>query len=51
MAFLASESMSNNNQVTIQIVASKYNSYLEQMKLQDITTSMRTYSNGEQSYL
>lgn len=51
MAFLASESMSNNNQVTIQVVASKYNSYLEQMKLQDITTSMRTYSNGEQSYL
>ena len=41
MAFLASESMSNNDQVMIQVVSSKYNSYLEQMKLTDAMTGIR----------
>ena len=51
MAFLASESMSNNNQVTIQVVASKYNAYLEQMKNMEAMTAGRRYNNAEQSYL
>lgn len=51
MAYLASESMSNNNQVTIQVIASKYNSYLEQMKAMDAVTSSRRYINADESYI
>lgn len=47
MAFLASESMSNNDQAMIQIVSSKYNMYLEQMKLMDATTGIRQVCQTE----
>lgn len=47
MAFLASESMSNNDQAMIQIVSSKYNMYLEQMKLMDATTGIRQICQTE----
>ena len=47
MAFLASESMSNNDQAMIQVVSSKYNMYLEQMKLMDATTGIRQVCQTE----
>lgn len=47
MAFLASESMSNNDQTVLQVVSSKYNMYLEQMKLIDATTGIRQVCQTE----